>query len=120
MTILIVGGVMTKKEKQQWDIIEKAKELLIEWSNKNNARIFTIHFVPMYDFSLEVYVFYEKDADISENQKNGVSENVKQIFIKTISSMGYMEKFGDKISFEFDSNENVINNYNGSYFLRLR
>lgn len=111
---------MNKKETLQWDIIEKAKENLIEWSKENNARIFTMHFVPMFDFSLEVYVFYESDNDIIQNQTNGTTERVKQFFLKVISDLDYMKYFGDSITFVFDSNENIAKNFEGNYFLRLR
>ncbi|HNX29616.1 MAG TPA: hypothetical protein PKN87_09460 [Syntrophomonadaceae bacterium] len=109
-----------KKEEQQWDLIEKAKTILMKWSENNNANLLAVHFVPMFDFSLEVYIFYKSDADIKRNQNNGISEKAKQIFLKALNDMEYMKNFNDNITFTFDSNENVINNYEGSYFLRLR
>lgn len=109
-----------KKEEQQWDFIEKAKMILMNWSKVNNVHLFAVHFVPMSDFSLEVYVFYKSDFDIIQYQKNGVSDKVKQIFIKALNDLNYMKNFNNNITFTFDSNENVINNYQGSYFLRLR
>lgn len=109
-----------KREEQQWDLVEKAKMILMEWSENNNANLFAVHFVPMFDFSLEVYIFYKNDSDIKQNQNNGISEKVKQIFLKALNDIGYMKHFNGNITFTFDSNENVINNYQGSYFLRLR
>ena len=92
----------------------------MNWSQTNKVNLYAVHFVPMPDFSLEVYVFYEKDIDITQNHQNGVSENIKQIFLKTLNDLNYMKYFNNNITFTFDSNENVINNYQGSYFLRLR
>jgi hypothetical protein len=112
--------VIEKSEKLQWDIIEKGKEKLLEWSKENNAHIFTVHFVPIGFSPLEVYIFYENDIDIVQNEKNGVTDNVKRVFLETISDMNYMKIFDDNITFTFDSNENVIKNYQGSYFFRLR
>ena len=109
-----------KKEEQQWELLEKAKIILMDWSNNNNAHLFSIHFVSMFDFSVEVYVFYKSDFDVITNQNNGISDNIKQIFLKTLNDLSYMKYFNDNITFIFDSNENVINNYQGSYFLRLR
>ncbi len=109
-----------KKEEQQWGVIEKAKMILLNWSQCNNVHLFAVHFVPMSDFSLEVYVFYKNDFDITENQNNGISDIVKQIFLKALNDLNYKRYFNSNITFIFDSNENVINNYQGSYFLRLR
>ncbi len=112
--------MMKKEEQQQWGLIEKAKIILLNWSQCNNVHLFAVHFVPMSDFSLEVYVFYENDFDITQNQENGISDKVEQIFLKELNDLKYMKHFNNNITFIFDSNENVINNYQGSYFLRLR
>ena len=111
---------MDNKEKLQWNIIEKAKDVLMEWSKENQANIYVIHFVPMFDFSLEVYIFYKSDSDIAENQAKGLTDSVKQTFLKTVTDMDYTKHFGNNITFILDSDENVTKNYNGSYFLRLR
>jgi hypothetical protein len=111
---------MDNKEKLQWNIIEKAKNALMKWSKDNLANIHAIRFVSMFDFSLEVYIFYKYNSDITKNEINGLTDNAKQYFLKTISDMDYMKHFESNIAFIFDSDENVIKNYNGSYFLRLR
>ena len=109
-----------KKEEQQWDLIEKAKMILMNWAQNYNVHLFTVHFVPMLDFSLEEYIFYESDFDITQNQKSGISDKIKQVFLKALADLNYMKHFNNNITFIFDSNENVVNNYQGSYFLRLR
>lgn len=118
--VVIVEGKDIDKKILQWDIIENGKKVLMEWSKNNHVHIFAIHFVPMFDFSLEVYIFYENDNDILKNQTNGITDSVKKTFLKAISDMGYMQHFGDSITFIFDSHENVVKNYEGNYFLRLR
>lgn len=112
--------VIEKSEKLQWDIIEKGKEKLLKWSKENEAQIFTVHFVPIGFSPLEVYIFYENDSDIVLNEKSGITENVKRVFLETISNLDYTKIFDNNIIFIFDSNENVIKNYQGNYFLRLR
>lgn len=59
--------IRMKKEEQQWDLIEKAKIILMNWVQNYNVHLFTVHLVPMLDFSLEVYIFYENDFDITQN-----------------------------------------------------
>lgn len=109
-----------KKDEQQWDLIEKAKSVLIDWSKNNNVNVFAVHFVPMFDLSLEVYVFYDNNLEIEQYLNNGISNEVQQIFIKELNHLRYFKDFKDKIEFIFDSNENVVKNYQGSYFFRLR
>ncbi|ABN54157.1 MAG TPA: hypothetical protein DEF39_10870 [Hungateiclostridium thermocellum] len=109
-----------KKEELQWDFIKKAKAVLMNWSEANNIHLFAVHFIPLSDFSLEVYVFYESDIDITQYQQNGVSDKIKQVFLEALNDLNYMKIFNNNITFTFDSNENVINNYQGSYFFRLR
>lgn len=108
------------KEDQQWDYLKKVKEDVINWANNHQINLHTIHFIPMSDYSLEVYVFYECDIDIIQSENNGVSDKVKQYIIKALNDLNYMDIFNDNLTFIFDSHENVCNNYQGSYFLRLR
>jgi len=112
--------IKMNKREQQWDMLEKAGISLKKWSKKNNIGIYAVHFIPTLNFSLEVFIFYKNDIDVTQNQNNGTSERVKQFFLKALQDINYMDCFNNNISFIFDSNENVINNYEGSYFFRLR
>lgn len=109
-----------KKEVQQWNMLEKAKTKLVDWSKSISVHLFAVHFVPMLDFSLEVYIFYENDKDISTNESNGISDRIKETFLNALDELSYYKCFDNSITFVFDSNENVMKNYQGSYFLRLR
>jgi len=80
---------MNKKEELQWNIIKKAKKLLMDWSNNDKVNIYDIHFIPMLDFRLEVYVFYEKDEDVSQNQLSGNTDRVKELFLDSLSKLEY-------------------------------
>lgn len=111
---------MNKKEELQWNIIKKAKKLLMDWSNNDKVNIYDIHFVPMLDFRLEVYVFYESNEDVIQNQLSGDTDRVKELFLDALSTLDYKKHFPNRITFIFDSNENVVKNYEGNYFFRLR
>lgn len=106
---------MKKKEDLQWEIIKKAEESFMA-----RAKNINIYFVPMRNFRLEVYVFYEKNEDINKNQLSGKTEQVKREFLEELSKLDYKKHFSEEVSFIFDSNENVVENYAGSYFFRLR
>lgn len=112
----------------QWNILTKAKNEIVEWSEKVHANIFAVYFIPSDDYSptippenysLGVYIFYETDNDIINNKNNGITEESKKIFQQVISRLDYQKYFGNKIVYMFDSNENVVKNYEGNYYYRL-
>lgn len=72
--------------------------------------------------SLGIIVFYENDIDVKRNLENGMSEWLRQKFLEELDCVKERYFFSDlpKMSFEFDSEENVRLNFQGNYFLRLR
>jgi hypothetical protein len=111
---------MNNIEKIQWKLTEKAKKKIIKWAKKNSIEIHEIHFIPMYDFSLEIYIFFVSDKCLQVYEENSITQTLKENFIDILSKLEYMDRVSSKIDFVFDSHENVVKNYNGSYFFRLR
>ena len=66
------------------------------------------------------YVFYEMDNQISEATESGLAEEIKSLVFDELERVGRGSKEGIKVNFEFDSHENVIRNYEGDYYNRLR
>lgn len=81
-------------------------ELMILYSRKTDA--------------LGVYVFYESDNQISEADESGLAKDIESLVFEELERVGRGSKEGIKVSFEFDSHENVIRNYEGDYYNRLR
>lgn len=79
-----------------------------------------IHFIPINEKLLEVYVFYPTDKDIGEHAISGLTEKIKSIFSDELERAKRGEAYGEKVRYEFDSHENVLNKYEGNYFFRLR
>jgi len=118
---------------------EKAGDELMFWSNKQNAPIYRVDFFLGYDLlGLGVYVFYKTNAELTEHLKNGMVEQVKQEFIRLYKATGiktsenleknrqmFMRTYGvnkrefDEVYFNFDTDENVKEKYNGDYFHRV-
>ena len=82
--------------------------------------IHEIHFVPHGGTLLEIYIFYPTDKDAIENEGTVLTEHVKNIFNEALSSVERGEVVGEDVRYEFDSHDNVLKNYQGNYFLRLR
>lgn len=73
--------------------------------------------------SLGVLVSYDTDAELELRNADGTSESLKSEFrdeLERSRSVLPFERMPESISFDFESHENVIRNYRGSYFLRLR
>ena len=72
-------------------------------------------------FSTLIVVFYLKDDDIARNQKNGMSNAIRQVCydgVKPYDEFGYFTP--DNFSLKFDSKQNVDENYEGSMFYYWR
>lgn len=84
-----------------------------------DALVHTIHFVPIGDMKIEVYVFYETEDALKEYEESGVSEALLSLITNELEKICRGPRQGVEIQFELDSHENVIANYEGSYYLRL-
>ena len=72
------------------------------------------------DVDFRVYVFYEKEKDLELCDSCGLSRQIVDFVYAELERVGRGSKTDISVSFEFDSNENVVAHYEGNYFLRLR
>jgi len=108
---------------EQFAIITKAREEVLKWVEGAGISLFRVEFVVPFvddDFGLWVWLFYEKEIDVKDNDQNGISKRVSQQFLKILSELEYPAELMSEVGFTFDSDENVQANYEGSYFYRLR
>lgn len=70
-----------------------------------------------YEDTAEIWVFYNTDADLKECSRNGVSDDIVRYFQEELNRVGRTKRTE---YIQFDSYENVVKNYQGSYYLRLR
>lgn len=64
-------------------------------------------------------IFYNYDRQIQEDEASGLADAVKKDTLQALEAVGRGAQETLKVEFEFDSHENVVNNYEGDYFLRL-
>jgi len=106
-----------------YSILEAAKEYLYRYSLENHIRLKRIELLlPIGDEILPcfVWLFYEKTSDIDSYGSDGTTRDIIGKFIQSCMDNGFPEEYIHKSSFEIDSEENVMENYSGSYFYRLR
>ena len=112
---------MTRDE--QFSFIGAARFEILKWSASEGIDLFRVEFIVPFvetDFGLSVWFFYTKNNFVTENEKNDVSEKLKERFLEILKHIRYSKRHLAEINFVFDSNENVEKNYEGSYFYRLR
>lgn len=75
-----------------------------------------MHFRPL----VEVSVFLKTEEDKEHCLASGTSAEVERVVCEALSEAGLGPEQGRHAVFFFDSHENVVRNYEGNYFLRLR
>lgn len=108
---------------QQFKIIERAEKDIMNWAKSQDINMHNIEFVVPFvkdDFSLHAIFFYIDNKVLKRYSNNGISEKVKDKFIRKLKESDYPKEHIKEARFEFDSYENVLKNYKGNYFYRMR
>ena len=115
--------VMNQEELRvaRWQVLRKINSKFPSWlAEQSGNHIFDrLEFLPHTEF-LEAYIFYKFDMDISSAEHSGFTESIKRTIIAYLNEFQYPMLNNSRISFVFDSRENVIKNYKGIYSLRLQ
>lgn len=107
----------------QLDFVDRVSDLTIEWTKKSDISLHTIETVVPFvttDKDLDVWLFFDTNETVKTYQKNGTIEKVKEEYLRTLEGFNYPRDYLDHVTFHIDSHENVIKNYEGNYFYRLR
>ena len=72
------------------------------------------------DVDFRAYVFFDKETDLEACKASGISKEMIDFVSLELERVGRGKPEGLKVAFEFDSDENVVANFEGTYFLRLR
>ncbi len=65
------------------------------------------------------YVFFETDKYLRLSNTNGIQPDIINFVYDELEKAGRGKRGEIKVAFEFDSYENVVENYKGNYYLRL-
>lgn len=66
------------------------------------------------------HIFYDHDRQIEESRNSGLSFRIEAAIRGELENVGRGARDTLKIDVTFDSHENVVANYEGDYYLRLR
>lgn len=87
---------------------------------ENLCPLVNFHLLPQRDVNFRAYVFFKANRDIEHCTANGIVKEIQDFVYVELARSGRGEKKDIKVAFEFDSDENVIANFEGDYYLRLR
>jgi len=76
--------------------------------------------LPQDDVNFRAYIFFKKHADITECETNGLSQAMRDVVHRKLEEYGRGKRDEITVDFEFDSYEEVVRNFEGNYFLRMR
>lgn len=108
-----------RENKLEWAHLNMVEKRVMERLLDGNI-VHGVHFVPINEQRLEIYVFFNRDEDIAKCEESGVTQTIKDYFNEELNRVNRGSAAGVKVRFEFDSHENVVQNFRGNYFLRLR
>jgi hypothetical protein len=104
-------------------LIDEVNSSILSWAKEKGISIFRIENVATFenwDNGIGVYIFYPNDEYKEKSDSQGFNSQIEKQYLDLLKILGYpFDKFPN-VTFYFDSHENVINNYEGSYFYRLR
>ena len=108
---------MDPLRQQQFDHLTSAKTQILAWAEERGVRLVRVEFiVPFVEsaFYMTVWMFYESNTDA------GWAEPLRDEFLRLLANGGYPHEWLSQVAFAFDSHENVVRDYEGNYFHRLR
>lgn len=78
------------------------------------------HVIAEDDRKFRAYIFYKKNEDVRDAKESGMQIQLVKFVYDELERQGRGDKDSLDVTFEFDSHENVLSNFEGDYFLRLR
>lgn len=107
----------------QFSYIDEANKLMLNWTKEYKIILKNIEYIVPFilsDKSLSVWFFFDNEISKNNYEKNGTNELVKTKYLEILKTLNYPSEYLREVTFEFDSDKNVTENYEGSYFYRLR
>jgi hypothetical protein len=113
---------MIEQQTHGWASLKSAEKAFRTWAASQKILIERIAYVATFedwDSCTGVYVFFPKDSDLQCYKTDGMIAQIEAQYRGTLSDAKYpFERW--PVIFTFDSHQNVVENYEGNYFYRLR
>jgi hypothetical protein len=113
---------MNAQSKQGWSALKTAKSGFLNWAASNDIAVHCVEYVAGFEDwhkRAEIYVFFPTDTDLEQHRKTGRLQVIEAHYRQLLAEAQYPQE-RCPAHFYFDSHENVVKNYEGNYFYRLR
>ena len=103
--------------------IEAARLQILDWAGEEGVPLHSIQCVATFepwDKGVAVWIFYETEADRQVGLERGTDARIEREVHLALGSADYPFHEFPEVIFRFDSHENVVRNYAGSMFYRMR
>jgi hypothetical protein len=87
---------------------------------QDHIPLWHIGFMSQGSDKFEAYFFFETNDELEASKTNGKREEIERVTWEEIERAGRGKPPETKVTFVYDSDENVIENYEGDYQNRLR
>lgn len=107
----------------QLEFAERTINETLIWAEESNIKLVRIEPVVPFvltDKEMYLWLFVDTDERISEYEQTGTVEQIKTYILNNLAELGYKSEYLNKVFFKIDSHQNVVDNFEGSYFYRLR
>jgi hypothetical protein len=114
---------MEREKPIQLDFVDNAKRLTIDWARSLNIGLHNIETVIPFildDKELSVWLFFETVELKKKYESDTTIDKVKEKYLTILQESKYPADYLEHVSFVVDTHENVLKNFEGSYFYRLR
>ena len=99
--------------------LSAVRERILERFRHSGVHEFFVFYSPANNVFV-AHVFYRRDCQIAEAEQSGLAPKIRDAVYNELETAGRGNHSAIKVTFEFDSDENVATNFDGDYFLRLR
>jgi hypothetical protein len=113
---------MSPSQRRGWASLKRARKRFRAWARSEGIPVERVEHVATFedwDTSSAVVIFFKTDSDLQRLKAEGRLEAIESRYRQCLADARYpSERF--PVLLEFDSHENVVKNYQGSYFCRMR
>ena len=114
---------MERQTPLQLEYVEKVKAEILSWTKTEGIKLHEVQTIVPFvlsDKSLEVWLFFENRELVKVYSENDTVEIVKKKYCELLENIEYPKEYLNQVTFNIDSHQNVVENFKGSYFYRLR
>lgn len=105
-----------------FDLLERTELEVMAWANSKGRAVHCMHWLPAFIWpgSVSVWVFAKSNAELDTWHNESWVDGLKERLITALIEQGLSEDIARGLEVVVDSDQNVQENYEGSYFYRLR